>query len=213
MMNSGMKKICSAAFFFFLFCCSTYAQNFGGGITAGLSLNQIDGDTYGGYSKPGVVAGFIVNRELGKKFTLAMELKFVQKGSRASYNIETESGEYYRVQLNYIQLPLLGQYNFWNHFWGEAGLAYGYLINFKEEDDFGELPDPVPFKKSELAVLLGVAYDIPKTKLRVNIRATNSILPIRQIKNQKNKDVYYVDANARGQYNRNLEFALAWFFK
>ncbi len=100
--------------------------------------------------------------------------------------------------------------HFGKGFWGEAGLAYGYLFNFSEEDDFGELPNPFPFNKSELSALIGVAYNIPKTGLRVNVRATNSVFPVRQL---QNKVAYYVDASAKGQYNRGLEFALAWFFK
>jgi hypothetical protein len=198
-------------FGFSLFCCFASAQNFGGGIMGGMSLSQLDGDTYSGYSKLGVTAGVTVNKEFFDKFVMAMELKFIQKGSRASYNINSQSGEYYRVRLNYIQLPLVAQYNFWNNFWGEAGLSYGYLINSKEENDYGELPGSVSFKKSELAALIGIAYDIPTTTLRVNARFAYSILPVRQSKGQQSSNINYFDSTSNGQYNNDLEFGLTWF--
>jgi hypothetical protein len=181
---------------------------FTAGITAGLSMNQIDGDNYGGYNKPGLIAGVVVNREIASKFTLSMELKFIQKGSRASYNIKTQSGRFYRVNLNYTQLPVYVQYNVWKDLWIELGPEFAYLINYKEEDDRGDL-ETIPFRKIEFAAFLGVAYNIPKTNLKVNLRAANSIIPVRVNKNQ----TYYPDWKSRGQFNRNLEFGLTYIFK
>jgi len=183
------------------------AQNFRGGAFAGLSMNQIDGDTYSGYHKPGFIVGASVDRAFGEHFSMAMELKFLQKGSRASYDIDTESGEYYKAVINYVQIPVLLQYRFWNNFWAEAGLGFAYCIKAKEENDHGEI-DSVPFQKIEFSAIFGIAYDIPKTPLRVGIRHTNSILPARKIKNYEDFGFY----NRSAQYNRNFEFALSYFF-
>ena len=195
-------------FVFSLFCCAASAQNFGGGIIGGMTLSQIDGDGLGGYNKIGAVGGVMVNRAFAEKFTMAMELKFIQKGAHASYNIHTQSGGFYRVQLNYIQLPLIAQYNFWDNFFGEFGLSYGYLISSKEENDFGELPYSIPFNKSEFAALIGAAYDIPKTMLRVNARFAYS-LPIRR--NEAQRQMQGFNPRFKGQYNNSLEFSLIWF--
>ena len=193
---------------FSLFCCVANAQHFGGGITAGMTLSQIDGDALGGYNKLGAVGGFMVNRTFTENFVMAMELKFIQKGARASYNINTQSGGFYRVQLNYIQLPLIAQYNFWNDFWGEFGLSYGYLISSKEENDSGELIGTIPFRKSEFAGLIGAAYDIPKTMLRINARFAYS-LPVRR--NDAQRQIQIFNPRFKGQYNNSLEFSLTWF--
>ena len=191
-----------------LFAALANAQNFRGGALIGLSMNQIDGDTYSGYYKPGLIAGAVVDRAFSDNFSMAMEFKFLQKGSRASYNIDTESGEYYRAVINYMQIPVLLQYRFWNHFWGEAGLGIAYCIGAKEEDDYGEITS-VPFQPFEFSGILGVAYDVPATPLRVGVRHTNSILPARKVDDYENFSFY----NRTAQYNRSFEFTLAYFFR
>ena len=184
------------------------AQNFRGGAFAGLSMSQIDGDTYSGYHKPGFIVGASVDRAFSENFSMAMELKFLQKGSRASYNIDSESGEYYKAQINYMQIPVLLQYRFWDNFWGEAGLGIAYCISAKEEDDYGKITS-VPFQDFEFSGIIGIAYDIPTTFLRVGIRHTNSILPARKIDNYETYGFY----NRAAQYNRGFEFTLAYFFR
>ena len=193
----------------FLFPTILFSQNFRGGIFLGLSMSQIDGDTYSGYHKPGLIVGASVDKAFTEKFSMVMELKFLQKGSRASYNIDTESGEYYKAVINYMQIPLLLQYRFWDNFWAEAGFGFAYRISEKEEDDYGKISS-IAFQPIEISGILGVAYDIPTTYLRVGIRHANSIFPARKIKDYKNYNGLY---NRTAQYNRNFEFALTYFFR
>ena len=207
-----MKKISIISILLFLVF-SLSAQNFRGGLIVGLSMSQIDGDSYSGYNKSGFLFGAVVDRKISEKLILAMEIKFLQKGSRNSYNIETGTGEYYRAKLNYIQIPLLAEYKCWKELSIQAGFGFGYLISSKEEDDNGELPDAYSFKKGEFAGIFGVSYDIPSKNIRFNLRATNSIFAVRKNPTQEMPNTYYYDLRDRGQYNRNLEFGLVYFFK
>lgn len=203
-----MKKLILIFFALFLFS-PFFSQSFRGGVIGGFSLNQIDGDTYGGYDKAGIIAGLVVDRKFSTSFSMSMDFKYIQKGSRAVYNIETQTGEHYLVRLHYFSIPILAQYLVWNHFYAETGLGFSYLIDFKEEDNNGQLPSPHPFDTFETAFVLGVGYDMPEKNLRFSIRSSNSIFPIRKNIGQIS---YYYDANAVGQYNRNLEFNVIWFF-
>ena len=191
-----------------IFCATlAQAQNFGGGAFAGLSLSQIDGDTHSGYTKPGFIVGASVDRGLSENFALAMELKFIQKGAQASSFNDEFGGDDYRVSLNYIQIPLLAKYNVWNNIWAEVGIGYAYLIDYKEERNDDRLKD-LPFRKSEFAILAGVAYDIPHTILRVGARFSYSILPVRKVGDA----VIYGIFDRSAQYNNNLEITLALRF-
>ena len=183
------------------------AQNFRGGAFAGLSLSQIDGDTYSGYTKPGFIVGASVSKALSEDFALAMEFKFIQKGARASSFSDEFGGDDYKVSLNYIQIPLLAKYNVWNNIWMEAGIGFAYLIDYKEERNDNRLKD-LPFRKSEFAILAGAAYDIPNTILRVGARFSYSILPVRKIGDA----VIYGFFDRSAQYNNNLEFTFGLRF-
>ncbi|MDR0872953.1 MAG: PorT family protein [Prevotellaceae bacterium] len=181
------------------------AQNFRGGAFAGVSVSQIDGDRCSGYYQPGLIIGASVDRALSEKFSLAMELKFLQKGAR---EIVQETDRYYKVRLNYIQVPVLAQYRIWSNFIGEAGLGFAFLINAKEDFDGYGYERTEDYRRFELAGIFGVAYDIPKLPLRLGARFSYSILPVRKIENVD--PIGFYDQTA--QYNNNLEFALTYFF-
>ena len=49
------------------------------GILAGYNATQVEGDTYKGYHKPGLVAGFYVQTDVAPAVFAAMEIKYSQK--------------------------------------------------------------------------------------------------------------------------------------
>ena len=107
-----------------------YAQTFGGGLFAGFSASQLDGDNWGGYHKAGLTFGIYTNVMLNKYVDAQMELKYIQKGS--SSNSE-ELAVFYVSKLNYIELPVFLKYRFLDRFSANIGLAAGYLQKATED--------------------------------------------------------------------------------
>jgi len=60
---------------------TAYSQSFQGGVLAGLNASQVDGDSYSGYHKPGIVAGAYVLTNLSRTVFSGMEIKFAQKAA------------------------------------------------------------------------------------------------------------------------------------
>jgi hypothetical protein len=54
---------------------TTYSQGFSGGLLAGMSATQVDGDGYGGYHRAGLAAGVWVGRSISPELAIRSELK------------------------------------------------------------------------------------------------------------------------------------------
>ena len=60
----------------------SFGQNFQGGPILGFTATQVDGDTYSGYNKAGVIIGGFVNKKFSEKWSSQLEIKYIQKGSK-----------------------------------------------------------------------------------------------------------------------------------
>ena len=119
-----------------LFQTVTQAQSFIGGISAGASFSQIDGDKMAGYNKAGLIAGGFVNRQLGGKVSAQLEMLYIGKGSKRGANPNKGIFDYRRISLHYVEVPIVCQYWYKKlNLTLEAGLSYGVLISSKEEDE------------------------------------------------------------------------------
>jgi hypothetical protein len=183
------------------------AQRFAGSVIAGLSATQVAGDQLSGFNKSGFIAGGSVSNKLSEKFSLEMEIKFAQKGSKSVR--DTLTYKYYRMSLNYVEVPLLLQYNYSKKFQFNVGISIGSLVSHKEEDQYGIIPDAnsLPFEKVEYAVCGGMYYGITENFF-LNLRMSNSILPIRKL-GDNSLHLSYLQS---GQYNTVLEFTLKYRF-
>src|ERR1700744_4289070 len=86
-------------------------QTFRPVIYAAVVASQVDGDTYGGYTKPGFMLGAGINRQLSKIFEVEFALTFIQKGARHNYSLDSASrnnpaNPFYLSRLNYLEIPL-----------------------------------------------------------------------------------------------------------
>src|SRR5665647_1348054 len=100
-----MKHIYLILFLLTITSMFSYAQRFEGGVLGGLNASQVDGDTYSGYKKPGVVIGGYVQTNLSQTVFVAMELKFAQKGSRNIDSLAVDGRKKYIMRLNYAEMP------------------------------------------------------------------------------------------------------------
>ncbi len=181
------------------------AQTFTAHILAGAATSQVSGDQLSGFNKAGVIAGAGVNAMLSKKIDLGFEIYYIQKGSLKQSNIDKGDFEYYRLRLNYLEIPLLLQYHMSDKLGLELGPSIGTLISSSEENQDGELIGQPPFIKYEISFGGGLAYRFGGN-WGLHFRGGQSVAPVRE---HSGGSVYRLN---RGQYNSVLLFALFYQF-
>jgi len=200
----------------FIFCgfliSNLQAQNFGGGIILGLSTSQVGGDDLGGFNKAGLLAGVFANKSISPLFSFQMEMTYIQKGSNnpdmndyKSKNVEKPD-----ISLNYIEVPILLQYQQNTTLKIEGGIQFANLINGYYNDSYGEITysGTTPFIKNDIGLLLGMDYKFSRN-LSLNTRISNSILPIGE--EDYNHPTTY-NSTRKGKYNSVLSFAIHYNF-
>ena len=182
------------------------AQQFRAGVIVGVSATQISGDQLAGYNKPGLVAGGMVSTSVSKKFDVAMEILFFQKGSKKNADPEKEDYNSYLLRLNYFEVPVMVQWNFSKRFALEAGPTFGALVSEYEEDQYGELANRRPFNKFELGFAGGMKVHFSQ-KFSFIARIESSVLPVRD---HYSGESYRLN---KGQYSAALLFAMQYTFR
>jgi hypothetical protein len=186
-------------FFLCLFFQAFSQSRFNAGIFGGIAATQVSGDNYGGFDKAGIIAGGLVNRKFSPKFSIQLELMYIQKGSR-----HIDSLSFYQMKLSYAEIPLMFRYHQSDRLIAEAGISYGRLLAFMEEDATAALTDRIPFYPYEVSIMGGFNFALYK-KLWMDWRFSTSILPIRP---HPGGATYYLN---RGQYNTVLQFAFHYY--
>lgn len=154
------------------------AQRFDGGILAGFNGTQVEGDTYKGYNKPGILAGIYVQTDVAPAIFMAMEIKYSQKGARN--RVTEKNPEKYIMRLDYIDIPVYAAFRTNDRGSVIAGVSTGFLMKSKEMDNYGEFPpeDQNAFNSIDLQPFLGFQFDF-LDNLKADLRLAMSVLPIR----------------------------------
>lgn len=104
-------------------------QGWGGGLTAGINMSQVDGDLQGGYQQPGLHFGGFANYELMDRLFLQPEILLNQKGAR-------EVQIFIFSRFNVIDVPVSLQYLVVGEpdlgLYIHGGLSFGYLLSSSE---------------------------------------------------------------------------------
>jgi hypothetical protein len=163
---------------FFLFAAfSVNAQRFNGGVLVGLNASQIDGDSWAGFYKAGLLAGAFVNTELRDDWSAQLEIKYSAKGA-APHKDHPDYPQ--KVQLNYIDVPVLAAYEAVENLKLEAGLSVNFLFNSRYFNgtwyEGGELNGEP--NSMETSILAGINYRF-FYRFDINIRWNYSLFPIR----------------------------------
>ncbi len=162
---------------FLLLSLSARAQNFNAGFVGGLSGTQVDGDGLSGFNKLGLYAGAFVNREINDRWAWQFELAYSQKGSRRVLKPETlDEGPWLRLQMHYIDVPLLVIWDFRDNIALEGGLSGNFLLSYSYNDLRNNLLN-TNFSRFESAILLGARYQLDE-HLFVFTRASYSMFSI-----------------------------------
>lgn len=183
-------------------------------INAGVSPAQIHGDAYSGYHKIGFIGGVGVESVFSEKAKMSLSFLFIQKGAQKNQNPQKNDFTSYYLNLNYVEVPLLLTYTSNNKYIFDIGVSAGYLINYYEATEIGNMTGNYPFQKYEYSVKVGLGYNI-NPKWFVNFRSSNSFITIRP--NYTKQAIYFNNLLARlfnkGYYNNILEFTLGYRIK
>ena len=178
----------------------TSAQNFDAGLIGGFCSSQVQGDNLSGFYKLGSRFGAYINYPINKKMSYQLEMQYLQKGSKKPYM--KNSPEIYLFELNYIELPLLLNYEIKKGIYIESGVGTAFLVGYKEQDEIADINRDKP-NTLALDFLFGIQYQFKKN-LKLNIRYTNSISPIRKHASEEE-----LGLNS-GQYSSLVSFAFMY---
>lgn len=181
-----------------------HAQEFKSGIHFGMTATQVDGDQLRGFDKAGLLAGLFVEWDITPRIKWYFELMYVQKGSRKP--LDKEDNSYYRMRLNYLEVPILFRYKAGKKIAVQGGPAFGVLVFAQENDQLGEIRYAPPFRKMEYSFNSGLTYELSE-KVMVDIRYSFSVVPVRPF--DASQLYPYWD---RGQFNSVVQLALQYSF-
>ena len=125
------------------------------GVKAGLNISTLNGDVEGVKSLAGVYAGGFAQIPLAAKFTFQPEVVYSTQGAK-------QDGGDGKLNLGYINVPLMFKYAIAEKFNVEAGPQIGFLVSAKEKynghsDDIKDSVNSVDF-----SIGIGASYDITK---------------------------------------------------
>jgi hypothetical protein len=155
-----------------------FPQTFHGGIMAGITASQVDGDSYAGFNKVGLQGGVYVNTMLVGRLGARMEIKYAARGARKP--VSSDDTQVYQLTLHYIDLPVMLHYDIYRITRLELGIVPGYLFDKQGKDNGGRLPESflVAFRKFDLGSLIGISL-ILSDRFSLNLRYSYSLLSIR----------------------------------
>ncbi|MBK6521394.1 MAG: PorT family protein [Bacteroidia bacterium] len=143
----------------------------------GMNACQIHGDAASGYNKPGLTGGVVINSRLSKKLSLDLGFLYSQKGAWKNQNTKNGDYSFFRIDLDYIELPLLLNVKANSKYFITLGPSVAYLFNYSANINGINYSDLYNFNKFEYAVSFGLGRTL-KGKWLVEVRTNNSFLPI-----------------------------------
>lgn len=179
-------------------------QRFSGTAIVGANVSQIDGDNLFGWDKIGLNGGFRLGYEIADKTNLAIEFLYSQRGSAPSIS---SGSDFQSIDLKYIEIPLLIEYNDWyleeEDYYKvgiEGGFSYGNLFSVSSSNNL-IISDLDGYKKNDISYTIGARYSFTKNIAGV-FRYSGTVGTI-----YRNED-----ANIEGQVSRWMSFRMHYTF-
>ncbi len=158
-----------------IFCAPFFinAQRFYGGLTGGINMSQVDGDSNSGYNKLGSYFGAIIRTDIFNEVGIETGVQFSSKGSSFEKNLSKK-----RIILRYIEVPVLVNYLFNSRFRVGGGTMVGYLVSSQLKENSYVYPDwTYGYKNFDIA-LVGRLTALITNKLEVDVKLSYSIISI-----------------------------------
>ncbi len=134
----------------------TFAQQFGA--KAGLNVSNLSNSELN--SKAGFYAGVFMNAPLSAQFNIQPELLYNNLGAK-------ESG--YKLNLDYISVPVMFQYKATPQFFLEAGPQFNVLVSAKAKEGSNSIDIKDEVKGFDFGLGLGAGYWFTE-KIGANVR-------------------------------------------
>ncbi len=154
------------SFAFMLFICSvSFSQGLTFGIKGGASINKLTGKSFKEEFSFGYHVGAFATLGMGKKFSLQPEFLFNQIDVDTASNFSAVSPSFNKVkniQLKYLSIPILLNYNLSNLFALQVGPQFGILID-QNENLLQNSKDA--FKKGDFSMIGGLQLKLLKFRV------------------------------------------------
>ncbi len=200
------KQLTLLAFSLFSLIAIAQENRFSASVFGGFTAAQVQGDGLGGFNKPGLTFGLGTSWELKNNFGLGFKLAYVQKGSRKVQDPENNDYSFYKMALQYAEIPVFVSYKI-KKIKIYFGPSIAKLLKATEESAAGYFPTSNPFKSLEFGMAGGVNYQVAQ-HWSLEMGFQESLSSIRQT------PVYAKGAFGRfqGQYNTVLNFTANFHF-
>lgn len=193
-----MKLQLSAALIAIVFATTVQAQHVNIGIKAGLNLYNIKNSNDSKYDmKPGLHAGLLGHIHVNKNFAIQPELLFSAQGAKYK-----TSGVDTKLNLNYLNVPIMLQYMFDNGFRLEAGPQLGLLLTAKADDGTTKTDIKSDLKPVDLGLGFGIGYIHVPSGFGVDARYNLGLSNINDN-----------DNNGVKSFNRGFQVGVFYLFK
>ena len=144
-----MKKIVLVAVIAIISLVSVNAQT-SFGVKGGVNSATLNGDIEGNKSLIGFNAGLFAEIALADSFYIQPELIYSTQGTDDYQQLLSKT----KLNLDYINLPIMFKYDVANRFYLEAGPQVGFLVSAKRDDvDVKDL-----FEKTDFGANFGLSY-------------------------------------------------------
>jgi len=142
------------------------SEKFGIGVKGGLNVYNINNDDNTDYnSRVGFHAGLLGHLHLAPQLALQPEVVYSQQGVKYNVgNVET------RLNLDYINVPLMVQYMFDNGFRLQAGPQVGFLLGAKSKFGSTEIDVKDQLNTVDFGIGAGIGYVHPPSGFGVDAR-------------------------------------------
>lgn len=163
-----------------------FSQSFDLYLMAGPVVSQVDGDRLGGYNKIGTTAGLGISHAIKPQWKALMELNYIQKG-KGTYSAENSSSN--KTILNYVELPLITEYQINEIFSLQAGLSGALLMSYKFLEDGGVNNAPIYTpNRFDFDYQLGGCY-LLNEQISIVVRLARSIIAMGDSGNKYNRSI------------------------
>ncbi len=156
-----MKKIASLVIVsFFTMMAFSQKSHTEFGLKGGVNLANVQTNTTNTDLRTGWHAGALAHIHLSPAFALQPEVMYSAQGAKLSNNVQ---------KINYVNVPVLGQYMFGNGFRIQSGPQIGYLVSSKAKSGHTEVNVTDAYKKADFSWSFGAGY-VSRSGLGIDAR-------------------------------------------
>ncbi len=150
-----MKKLFLLPLLLFTMFFRLDGQRFDGGVIAGISASQIDGDSYSGYNKLGYNATVFARFRFNDVYSLTSGITAIQKGAHSP-----PKASFFRTVIDEVEVPVWLNVQPYKHIGGSIGVNFGYVYDAWYESSYVLNKDELSIGNLDLSYYLALNYRV-----------------------------------------------------